>query len=316
LKRKLKLKQKSFLIVTLICFTLAFAGKVSADPGENFPWPIMIPAITKPWVPGPVSRVVITCRYELGSEEVQEPCPPGFLDPGTAVYLTAHAYDDTGREIRCSQWSWAAPINPPCCTVINPEGATDYYDPTADEDPGQHYYFNIGPDQGAAQMEVYCEDNPSVIGRSLVSGSGEEPDGGGDPGADYAGTYTGSFTGSTTVTYPGLCKWQHVLSGTGTVVVTGGGPFTANFSFSGTDVITPVPPSFPECTGDTVFGSASGEVTVGLDRNVDVTVSYMDGTGRFVGVVSEDGSQVVGTLTIDNPVFDSAIEGPLTLTRQ
>jgi hypothetical protein len=41
----------------------------------------------------------------------------------------------------------------------------------------------------------------------------------------------------------------------------------------------------------------------------------MDGTGRFVGVVSEDGRKVIGPLTIDNPVFDSAIEGPLTLTR-
>jgi hypothetical protein len=263
-----------------------------------------------------VARVVIYCGYEMGANLVESPCPAGFLDPGTAVYAWAQAYTPGGRKIKCSEWVWSGPINPPCCTVINPDGATDYYYPERGEDKWQRYYFNIGPDEGAARMEVYCKSNPSVVGALLVSGTGET---GGQPGDNYPGTYTGSFSGSTTQTlYLGIgdpCVWNHSLSGSGTVVVTGSGPYDVLFSFQGQDVITRI--SGPEqCEGDVVSGSGSGQTTVEADGHVDVTASFGGGTGRYVAQVSQDGSVVAGTLTISNPNFDSPIVGPLTLYRQ
>jgi len=52
-------------------------------------------------------------------------------------------------------------------------------------------------------------------------------------------------------------------------------------------------------------------------QTIDVTGSVDGGgTARFVGTLSNDLSSVSGTLTIDNPVFDSPIVAPLTLTRQ
>jgi hypothetical protein len=294
-------------ILLVSCFIV---GGVLADDGDDLLLQI-VPTIAKPRV----SRVVIYCGYEMGADLVESPCPAGFLDPGTAVYAWAQAYTARGEKITCSEWVWSGPINPPCCTVINPEGATDYYYPDRGEEKYQRYYFNIGPDEGAAKLEVQCKDNLNVKGRLLVSGSGEEP------GGTYVGVgiYTGSFSGSTTQTMDlGIgdpCVWNHSLSGSGTVEVTGTVPYDVSFLFQGEDVITRI--SGPEeCGGQVVDGSGSGQTTVGSDGHVDVTASLGGGTGHYVAQVNQDGSVVAGTLTISNPNFDGPIVGPLNLNRQ
>jgi len=133
------------------------------------------------------------------------------------------------------------------------------------------------------------------------------------------GTFTGKFSGTTTESGVG-CVWQHNVSGIGSATVSGCGttadPYTVTFSFTGEDIIQPIPPSEPECTGDSVSATYTGTATIDSAGTIRAHGSIGDGTGDFVGTLSGDRNSVTGTLTINNPVFDHPIVGPLNLTRQ
>jgi hypothetical protein len=125
--------------------------------------------------------------------------------------------------------------------------------------------------------------------------------------------YVGIFAGSTT-TDAGPCQWLHTVSGTGTITIASTG--AATFKVSGTDHLTVLPGSEPECKGSSMGASYSGSLTIALDgKSVSAHVTNPDGSVSFDGTINEDNT-ITGTLTIDAGVFDSPIEGPLTLNKQ
>ena len=129
-------------------------------------------------------------------------------------------------------------------------------------------------------------------------------------------TYKGSFAGSTTQTKDYgffVCIWLHSVSGSGTVTVVGSGPYEATFSFKGQDVITSEDPSW--CANDVSPLDETGETIIGADRKINVCLNYDGSVGCYDGEVSEDDSEVFGTLTITSDFFDNPIVGPLILTR-
>ena len=91
-------------------------------------------------------------------------------------------------------------------------------------------------------------------------------------------------------------------------------PYSATFELSGSDVYTTQ--TWTECGNGSEDIDYSGPATIHPDGTIEAHGSIGDGTGDFIGSVNEAMDQVTGTLTLNNPGFDSPIVGPLTLTRQ
>jgi len=130
---------------------------------------------------------------------------------------------------------------------------------------------------------------------------------------------TGSFSGSTTDTFNSspFCSFRHTLSGTGAMTITSAVPFTATFAANGTDVISVLPGNFPQCVGTSVPANFFGPLNAASD-GVTVTASATGGggTANYVGTIGLNGTSVTGTLTVNNPVFDAPVVGPLNLICQ
>jgi hypothetical protein len=167
----------------------------------------------------------------------------------------------------------------------------------------------------------------SPISSGTFSGSLSVNSNGGTASVSLTGTgeggtivFSGEFSGETTADFV-FCKFKHSVSGRGNATAVPGltaDTFTLTITGNGEDVITPVPGSLPECTGSTEAANFQvGPILITLGQTIDITGSVDGGgTARFVGTLSNDLSNISGTLTINNPVFDSPIVGPLTMTRQ
>ncbi|MFZ0034543.1 MAG: GLUG motif-containing protein [Sedimentisphaerales bacterium] len=126
--------------------------------------------------------------------------------------------------------------------------------------------------------------------------------------------YVGSFIGSTTSEY-GACQFNHNVSGTGTITLTGS--TTGTFKVAGTDHMTVL--SGEGCRGSTMSASYSGPLTIDVDgKSVSASVVNEDGTSAdFTGTINDDNTIITGTLILDAPVFDNGpIVGGLTLNKQ
>ena len=130
-------------------------------------------------------------------------------------------------------------------------------------------------------------------------------------------TYVSSlFTATTAVTSHGLCSWNRFITGIATVELNGNVPFNGLFSFKGIDTSKPIPTVVAPCVGEEKSFAGTEQITIGVDRKIDVTVFFGDGTGRFAGEISEDLSEIIGTFTVNKTEFDYPAIGPLILTKR
>jgi|GEM_PF-6429946 len=239
----------------------------------------------------------------------------GALDNSTPTATSLAYFSSKGPGIK---------VYVPACG-INPDGVFDggrLFGGTSNAAPqvaGQLAAIWVKhPSLSACQLAGQVANLNVVTGYRRFDGIELAQLAGAQVGVGLNGTYAGSFSGSTTET--ALCNWRHTVSGNGTATIVGSGtaaaPYTATFTFRGTDVITVLPGSDPVCQGGTVTLplTSGGPVPVGTDGGVQVTVVVNEGTAAYRGTVSE--GQITGTLTISYPGFDSPIVGPLTLTKQ
>lgn len=140
------------------------------------------------------------------------------------------------------------------------------------------------------------------------------------PPVGGTGMYSGPFSGAMTETGLG-CVWEHSLSGTVDVTVTGSGtladPYEGTFDVSGT--ISTVLVSGTECDPgggapiEDFFGAVSG-----TSGKVEAEGDGFIGTAPFVATLANgtlSGSTLTGSFFLDLGM-DNAISSSLTLTRQ
>ena len=235
-------------------------------------------------------------------EEVTPNNSAGFVKAGTQVTMAFAIPASCGTD-------WTVTCTPPA----SDSGVIASYTP--DYTTGT-ILITMGPAQGGADVSIHGCSCGAVecCSRELYNYGGKPSRSG-----SLITTFVGKFSGSTTGTF-GACNWQHTVSGSGTITVSGdgtaGNPFVGTFAASGVDVITVLPGSIAECKGSTQHANFSGPALITNNgSNVTVNITNPDGsTAQFDGTIA--GTTITGTLTLDSPVFDSPIVGPLTVKKK